>query len=222
MSVILLTKQSSPPAAPAASKGKVYLDNSTPAIIKQVLEDGTVLSQIDNRMSAAAASVAAVSGGYASETYLAGSCITLPAAGLWKQGAQYQCSFDMTKTAAGTATIQLIVRMGTAGTTADAAIQTINMAGAGTANADTGFWDVWVNFRAVGGGTSAIIATAYRVTKTLTTTGLINTATIISQAAAVAASGFNSTTQTKIGLTFNGGASFSGTNTFVQASFING
>ena len=127
----------------------------------------------------------------------------------------------MTKTAAGTATFQFVVRMGTLGTTGDAAIQTVNLAGAGTAAADTGIFDVWVNFRSVGSGTSAVIATGYRITKTLTTTGLANTTNIITQAAAVAASGFNSTTQTKIGLSINGGGSFVGSNTFVQASLAN-
>src|SRR6184192_1030746 len=69
------------------------------------------------------ASVAAVSAGYAADTYVAGSSIVI-AAGDWKVKGIYRCRFDMTKTAAGLATPIITVRIGTAGTTADAAIIT--------------------------------------------------------------------------------------------------
>src|SRR6266446_3421873 len=49
------------------------------------------------------ASVATVSAGYAADTYLAGSAIAIPAAGGWRVGTIYNCSFDMVKTAAGVA-----------------------------------------------------------------------------------------------------------------------
>src|SRR6266581_2054370 len=66
------------------------------------------------------ASVADVAGGYAVDTYLAGSAITIPVAGGWRVGTIYQCGWDMTKTAAGTAAMVVRVRCGTLGTTGDA------------------------------------------------------------------------------------------------------
>lgn len=41
------------------------------------------------------AAVAAVSAGYAADTYLAGSGITIPVAGDWVAGEAYRCIFDM-------------------------------------------------------------------------------------------------------------------------------
>src|SRR5262245_13142095 len=49
------------------------------------------------------ASVTSVAAGYSSDTYLAGSSITIPTAGDWTAKEQYSCVFDMTKTGAGTA-----------------------------------------------------------------------------------------------------------------------
>src|SRR5260221_14534283 len=74
--------------------------------------------------SATGFSTATVSAGYAVDTYLAGSGGTLANAGSWKAGTQYRLRFDMTKTAAGTATPILVLRLGTTGTTRDAAILT--------------------------------------------------------------------------------------------------
>jgi hypothetical protein len=158
-------------------------------------------------------STAAVAGGYAADTYLDGSSVTI-AAGDWKVKGQYYCMFDMTKTAAGIATPIITIRMGTLGTTSDAAILTLTFA-AGTAVIDSGTFHVYVNFRTVGSGTSAVIAGVaqchHQSANGLTTTGGQNgmiTGT---------SSGFASTTQTIMGISFNGGASFAGTNTLVQA-----
>ena len=49
----------------------------------------------------------------------------------------------------------------------------------------------------------------------LTNTGASGTGIIL-----VTSSGFNSTTQTKIGLSFNGGTSFVGTNQIQQAALV--
>src|SRR4029077_6129121 len=56
------------------------------------------------------------------DVYLAGSNIVVTA-GDFKAKGQYKCVFDMTKSA-GTGAIVITLRVGTAGTTADAAIQT--------------------------------------------------------------------------------------------------
>ena len=161
-------------------------------------------------------SVSTVSAAYAADTYLAGSAVTVPA-GAWKVGSFYVCSFDMVKTGAGTAAFTITVRMGTLGTTGDAAIATIAFA-VGTGVVDSGWFTVFGAFRTVGSGTSAVLATEATCAHALAATGLITTgASGFGQISAISA-GFNSTTQTIIGCSVNGGASFSGTNTIVQAA----
>jgi hypothetical protein len=163
------------------------------------------------------ASTSTVSAGYATDTYLAGSAISLPTTGIWQVGTILKWQFDMTKTALGSAAATIIIRMGTLGTTGDAAIATLTW-GAGTAAADTGIFDVTVVFRTIGAGTSAVIAPMARCTHHLAATGLISTgASGTGVLVPGASSGFNSTISSVAGLSFNGGASFSGTNTFVFA-----
>ncbi len=165
--------------------------------------------------SLTAASTAQVTTAYSTDTYLVGSKITAPAAGAWKVGTIYRLRFDMTKTAAGTATPVLTIRMGTAGTTGDAAILTWTMS-AGTAAADSGRFEVEAHFYSVGGATSAVMVglfTLLHLNAGLTTSGF--------GISAITSSGFNSTTQTIIGASFNGGASFSGTTNVVQAEVLN-
>lgn len=166
------------------------------------------------------ASAASVSGGYAADTYLAGSAITIPTAGGWKVGTQINWTFDMVKTAAGSAAFAIIVRMGTLGTTGDAAILTLTY-GAGTNVVDTGLFGVEVVFRTVGSGTSAVIQGVTQCPHALAATGLHSTGVSGWGAIIGTSAGFNSTTQTIIGLSVSGGASFSGTNTLVQASALN-
>ena len=125
----------------------------------------------------------------------------------------------MVKTAAGTATPIFTVRMGTLGTTADAAILTLTFA-AGTAAVDTGIFELWVNFRTVGSGTSAVIQGViichhHLAATGLTTTGAAGVGVIVGTSA-----GFDSTTPKILGVSFNGGTSFSGTNTLCQAQLI--
>src|ERR1051326_6366800 len=91
------------------------------------------------------ASTTTVSGGYAADTYLAGSAITIANAGGWAVGTGYQCGFDMVKTAAGTAAFTITVRMGTLGTTGDASVLSLAFA-VGTAAIDTGWFEVYVSF----------------------------------------------------------------------------
>ena len=163
------------------------------------------------------AALAAVAGGYAADTYLAGSSITIPTAGAWVAGSFYSCLFDMTKTAAGTAAFTVTVRMGTLGTTGDAAINTLTLA-AGTAAIDNGWLEVLVAFRSVGAATSAVTVGSLKLSHALAATGLASTGASGIAIATTVSAGFNSTTQTIIGLSVNGGASFSGTTQFVTAT----
>lgn len=166
------------------------------------------------------ASTASVSAGYASDTYLAGSAITIPVAGAWKAGTIYTLLFDMTKTAAGSAAFTVTVRMGTLGTVGDASVLTLAF-GAGTAAADTGLFELLLSFRSVGSGTSAVLQGAIQCTHHLAATGLVSTGASGTGIILATSSGFASTTQTILGVSVNGGASFSGTNTLVQALAFN-
>jgi hypothetical protein len=165
------------------------------------------------------ASTASVSGAYASDTYLAGSSIVIPTAGGWKQKTLYRCTFDMQKTAAGTATFIITVRLGTLGTTGDTAINTLTF-DAGSAAADLGQFEVDVVFRSVGSGSSAVTYAVARLNHALAGTGLSSLGSGGYNHELSTSAGFDSTTQTTIGLSVNGGASFSGTNTLVRAELI--
>ena len=157
--------------------------------------------------------------GFASDTVLTGTVVTM-ATGGWQAGQQYHATFDMTKTATGTATPIISVRMGTAGTTSDGAVATITFA-AGTGVADTGIFDVWVNFRTVGSGTSAVIEAVSRCCHLLAATGLTSTgASGTGIIVASTSSGFNSSACSKLHLSFNGGTNFSGTCQIQQAAVM--
>jgi hypothetical protein len=163
-------------------------------------------------------SAASVAAGYAADTYLAGSSIAIPTGG-WIAGGRYVCVFDMVKTAAGTAQFTITLRLGNAGTTADASIISFAFA-AGTAAVDTGLFEIFCHFRTVGATTTAVmVGTAY-CSHALAATGLISTgASGVGQITTVS-SGFDSTTANGVlGLSVNGGASFSGTNTIVEAEY---
>jgi hypothetical protein len=163
------------------------------------------------------ASTAAVTGGFAVNTYMTGSSIALPASGV-RAKATYHCTFDMVKTAFGTATPIITVVIGTAQSTADTVRYTFTF-GAGTGAIDTAIFEVWIQFRSVGSGTSAVLAgyancDHHLAATGMTTTGASGRGIILPGASA----GFDSTTAgTFIGLCFNGGASFVGTNTVVEA-----
>ena len=163
-------------------------------------------------------STASVGTSYGSDTYLVGSAVQVTA-GDFKAGGQYHCIFDMTKTNVGTATPIITVRTGTgSGSVSDASRITCTF-GAGTTVADTGIFEVFVTWRTIGSGTSATVWGVCRGQHNLATTGLFNNAdqwTVVG----TPSGGFDSTTQTVIGISFNGGASFSGTNTIVQAQLI--
>jgi hypothetical protein len=156
--------------------------------------------------------------GFASNTYLAGSVITVNA-GDFKVGSTYRCMFDMAKTTAGSAAPVITIYIGTNGSTADTAAQTITWAAA-TGVADTGMFEVWVNFRAV--GASATIASVGKCAHNLAATGLTSTgAAGVGVVSNSTSSTFNSTAATKIGVAFNGGASYVGTNNICQAYYSN-
>jgi hypothetical protein len=150
-----------------------------------------------------------------SDVYLTGSNIVVTAGDFQAKG-QYKCVFDMAKSA-GTGAIVITLRIGTLGTTGDPAILTFTF-GAGTSVADTGLFEVVMTWRTVGAGTSAVVQGVCRGSHLLATTGLFNNAAgwvLIGSPSPSA--GFNSSTATTIGLSFNGSTAFAGTSTLVQA-----
>ena len=109
--------------------------------------------------------------------------------------------------------------MGTLGTTGDASILQLAFA-VGTGVIDTGIFDLMAVFRTVGAGTLAVLQGIIACDHHLAATGLITTGASGKGIILGTSSGFNSTTQTTIGLSVNSGASFSGTNTLVQAGLV--
>lgn len=160
-------------------------------------------------------STATVSAGYAADTYMAGSNILIPAQGV-RAGTRYRCKFNMTKTAAGTATPIVQIRIGTAATTADTSRCSFTFS-AGTAATDTGMFIVDAVFRTVGSGTSAVLQGHCELVSQ-PTTGLSS----LLKGVATTSAGFDSTVANSyIGVSFNGGTSFSGTNQYVEAELFN-
>lgn len=159
-------------------------------------------------------STASQSATFAADTYLTGSNPTVTA-GDFKAKGQYKCKFDMVKTAAGTAATVITLRIGTNGSTADTSRITWTF-GAGTGVIDTGTYEITVNWRTVGSGTTAVVSGICNATHNLATTGLFNNAASWTIVGTVSG-GFDSSTATTMGLSFNGGASFSGTTTTVQS-----
>ena len=174
----------------------------------------TPLGPSFNDLLGSAVSPSTVSAGYSADTYLVGSAVPVPLGG-FVSGMRYVCTFDMVKTNAGTATPAVVVRIGTAGTTSDAAILTFTFA-AGTAAVDTGTFTVIAHFRLA--GTAAVLAGTCECRHALAATGLTSTGASGQGQIAVVSSAFDATpANTFIGVSFNGGASFSGTNTVVEA-----
>lgn len=152
---------------------------------------------------------------FASDTYLTGSNIPIPAGGPYV-GTKFRLIFDVTKTAAGTATPIITVRIGTLGTTADAAILVFTF-GAGTAAIDVGQFIIDCVFRTVGSGTSAVLEGTAQLISNLTTTGISNAVKV----KAVTSAGFNSTTASSIiGASYNGGASAAHTIQLVRSELM--
>jgi hypothetical protein len=167
-----------------------------------------------NSLLGSSTSNATVSAGFATDTYFSSSAIPVPTGGFVTE-MRYVCTFDMVKTAAGTAAPIVVLRIGTAGSTADAAILTFTFA-AGTAAADTGTFVVSAHFRTA--GTTAVMAGTCECRHALAATGLVSTGASGQGQIAVVSSAFDATLgNTFIGVSFNGGASFSGTNTVVEA-----
>lgn len=162
-------------------------------------------------------SVTTPAAGFASDTYLVGSSVAIPATGL-RVGTRYHLIFQASKTAAGTATPILTIRFGTAGAIGDTSRCAMTWT-AQTGATDTGIFEVWATFRTIGSGTSAVIQCVGQRTHGASVTGFGN---LVSQVVATTGGGFDSTVANSIiGVSVNGGASAAWTITLVQAELMN-
>lgn len=212
MADILIDVESTP-TTPSAGTAYIFVDNVTKKATSKN-DAGTV----DTLADTVSINTSTVSAAYATDTYIAGSGITM-APGAPKIGSQYYFTCDITKTAAGVATPTFNVRFGTAGTTADASILSYTF-GVGTAVADTAIVELWGHFFQVGAATGAFRATM-RITHLLAATGFTTSGAAGSAVIINAGSTFNSTVANSIlGVSFNGGASFSGTTQVAQARML--
>jgi hypothetical protein len=170
----------------------------------------------------AIASTASQATGFASETYLAGSrvnVLTATGRGSLKAGSVYRLKFFATKTAAGTATPIINIKYGTLGTTSDTTIASVTFA-AGTAAVDTGFFEVFVNFRTVGSGTTATAIAGATLVHTAGAVGFVAVANPV--VIGSVGSGFSSQVAgAGIGSTLNAGTSAAWTVAMVQAELMN-
>lgn len=151
---------------------------------------------------------------FSSDTYLTGSSIAIPA-GWPLAGTMYHMIFDVTKTAAGTATPIVTVRFGTAGAIGDTSRCAFTFS-AGTAATDTGKFEVFALFRTVGSGTSAVIQGNCSL-DSQPTTGLSS----LIHDVQTTGGGFDSTVASSfIGVSYNGGASAAHTVQMVRAELL--
>jgi hypothetical protein len=88
--------------------------------------------------------------------------------------------------------------------------------GVGTAVVDEAFIEVYAVFRTIG-ATASVQCGATLNKNALTTTGFISSPTGVAKSVGTA----NTTTATKVGLSYNGGASASHTINLVQAELLN-
>jgi hypothetical protein len=140
------------------------------------------------------------------DAYLTGSNVRLDALGAPVIGLLYTCTISMVKTA-GTGTPTVIIRVGTAGSTADTARITFTL-GVGTSVADTAVFKILALFRAV--GASAVLSGHIKMVNNLPTTGFGGTTSI--KAVQVTSGAFDSGVANSImGISFNGGTAFAGT-----------
>jgi hypothetical protein len=158
----------------------------------------------------------ATQGFLATDTYMTGSNIVIPA-NAWVAGGQYRCRFEIVKGLVSTAAWSLSIRVGTAGGISD----TLIIGGAvatQTAVADTMIVDLCVNIRTI--GSAATSAGNLVLTHTAPNGAGYGVATPAYAFALAQQATFNSTTATTIGLSFNGGASHNGNVTTLQASYM--
>ena len=205
----LLLDAQGPPATPAAGQAVVYVDSVSKLLT--VKNDGGLPLSLPGISAWNTADEVA----NAADTYLAGSKLVVPPH-LLQAGAIMKWRFAMTKTAAGIAAPTWIVRVGTLGTTGDAARLTFT-GPAQTAAVDTGFVEILAILRNT--GAAGVLAGFLALEHNLATTGFANAESPVLQATSA---GFDTTVAgLKIGVSVNPGASGVWTHQVVSAELLN-
>jgi hypothetical protein len=197
MAEFLLDTQA-PSGTPAAGTSLLF-PHSSNALWAQKDDAGLVLTLPGIRNYSTTAQTVG-----ATDTYLVGSALAVPSH-LLQAGTQFRWTIWMTKTAASTAIPVWLVRIGTLGTTGDAAILTFTSPVAQTAAADTGIVTIDAVLRNT--GAAGILAGVLQLSHNLAATGF---ATLASPTVSVVSSGFATTTANLIvGVSVTPGASSS-------------
>lgn len=211
MADIILDNQAVPPT-PAA--GKVILYTETSGKKFSAKDDSgrthTLAGAIRNQNTADVVANAA-------DTYLTGSNIAIPTGMGFQVGSLYQITMYVTKTAAGVAAPIWVVRVGTAGTTADAAILTLTQIALQTAAADTALVTITAVLRNV--GAAGVFAGGLAMHHVLSATGF---STLDHNVLQVTSAGFVTTTPNLIiGVSVNPGAAGVWTHQVIAAELQN-
>ena len=193
MSDILLDVQSAA-ATPAAGQAVLAVNTTTKRL--QTVDDAGFKRTLGYTNFSTASQLLPTA-----RTYVTGSNIVMPAGAL-QIGTLFRWTFDITKTAAGTASGTVDICFGTAGTTADTARVSFTKP-AGTAVIDAG----QIVITAVCRGplsASGVVAGHFNLTHNLAATGH---ATIPVVDVTTVSSAFDVTTPTNVGICVTGGAS---------------
>ena len=207
MSDLLLDVQSAAPT-PSAGQAVVAVNTTTKRI--QTVDDAGFKRTLGYVNFSTAAQVITTT-----RAYIAGSNILIPA-GAMQVGTVFRWTFDITKTAAGTATATYDIAFGTAGTTADTARVSFAKP-AGTAAIDTGMVRIVAVVRGPVGA-SGVVAGHFQLTHNLAATGH---AAIPCVDVTTISAAFDVTAPTNIGVCLTGGASDSVTLQLVMAEAWN-
>lgn len=203
--------ESAAPSTPASGKVAIYADNTANPGLRVIDDAGNnrPLTDVVNFSTASQAPAAATL------TYITGSALAVPVAKL-KVGSMLRWRFNMTKTGAGVATSAIHVRIGTLGTTGDAAILTFTKP-AGTAVIDEGWVEVTATVRSI--GAAGVLVGEFTMIHNLAATGHM---VIPCACVNVVSAGFDTTVANLIaGLTITTGAADAITIQMVQAELLN-
>jgi len=201
-----------PQVAVPADLDELYVNDGG---VSKRLTFSDLILYIESRGRQNNASVANQGAGFAVDTYLTGSEVLIPT-GRLQAKSMYRCRFNVTKTAAGTATPIVQVRFGTAGSTADVSRASMTFP-AQTAAVDDGMFEVFVVFRTL--GAAGVVQAVAQLKHRQSVTGL---ATLVSPSVATTSAGFDTTVaSSRIGVSVNGGTSAAWTANLVQAELFN-
>ncbi len=178
------------PSAPASGKAIVWDDSVAKVPAFRTSVRPSVIGAVRNQSVAAQAYTT-------TEIYLTGSSLTVPGYGL-QIGTTLRWRIVLTKTA-GTAAPVFIIRLGTAGTTSDAARHTFTGFATPSSATDTAWVDIEMIVRTV--GAAATSSGSIRMAHQLSATGFANLDHAVER---VSSGTFDSTTAGLIaGVTFN-------------------